>query len=802
MILKIEQDHSRFKQIVRGKIKQELRKFISQGELIGKQGNKYISIPLPQIDIPHFRFSDKQMGGVGSGEGAIGTVVSPGDEEEGEGNPKAGNAPGPHILEVDITLEEMAELLGEELALPKLEPKKSTKFSETRTVYRGIRPSGPNSLRHFKRTYKQALKRQLLSGHYNLSKPVIIPYGEDKRYRSGKPVREQQNAAVIIYMMDVSGCHTEGHFVEMADGSYKDVKDISEGDKICCVDIKSHRKEEGKVTKKFSFTADEVLEIQTEDHEALRVTPQHRYFIYNEKNGIEEKMACDLSPGDSLILFNQFGKGAIKKETSLINKTQAYLLGAMLGDGHIVDRLDPNDSQRNSRYIAITDEDENRLRYYSDCATTAFGVRGIIKETAEGRKRLHLNSFELVKWVKTHFPSIANRSRARSIDPILFTQSPEVRAAFIRGFFDAEGTLAKHAVEFISSSIKLAKQFKLLLSYWGIRARVQKYIQKDRVIGGQRLKEGIFHRVTLNSKDALLFQKFIGFQCRSKNKKLEGLCEQQSEGINAMRSRYISPWNLQEICCDIPSLGKIKSRLYEKERSCFSQANLQRMMAALTSDESKEKIRETLEKSMLLCRINKITKLDALQERVYDFEVTPHHNYIVDGVLSHNSMGQEQKEIVRIESFWIDTWLKSQYKGLETRYIIHDAVAREVDAETFYHTRESGGTIISSAYKLALKMIEEDYDPSQWNIYPFHFSDGDNWSGNDTMECLNLMEKEFFKISNVFCYGQVESEYGSGQFLKDLRDRFGEANEHLLTSKIEGKDKIIDSIKTFLGKGK
>ncbi len=52
------------------------------------------------------------------------------------------------------------------------------------------------------------------------------------------------------------------------------------------------------------------------------------------------------------------------------------------------------------------------------------------------------------------------------------------------------------------------------------------------------------------------------------------------------------------------------------------------------------------------------------------------------------SMGDEQKEIVRIESFWIDAWLQKQYKGLESRYIIHDAVAREVDRETFFHTRE------------------------------------------------------------------------------------------------------------------
>jgi hypothetical protein len=55
------------------------------------------------------------------------------------------------------------------------------------------------------------------------------------------------------------------------------------------------------------------------------------------------------------------------------------------------------------------------------------------------------------------------------------------------------------------------------------------------------------------------------------------------------------------------------------------------------------------------------------------------------------SMGREQKDIVRIESFWIDTWLRSQYKGLEVVYIVHDAVAKVVDQESFFHLRESGG---------------------------------------------------------------------------------------------------------------
>jgi uncharacterized protein len=165
------------------------------------------------------------------------------------------------------------------------------------------------------------------------------------------------------------------------------------------------------------------------------------------------------------------------------------------------------------------------------------------------------------------------------------------------------------------------------------------------------------------------------------------------------------------------------------------------------------------------------------------------------------SMGDEQKEIVRIESFWIDTWLRKHYKGLETRYIIHDAVAREVDRDTFFHTRESGGTMISSAYKLALELIETDYAPSSWNIYPFHFSDGDNWSADDTRLCVEILQSRILPAVNLFCYGQVESPYGSGQFIKDLKESVG-SRENVSLSEIADKDAIYPSIKAFLGTGK
>ena len=369
MSLRIDQDHSRFRNIVRGRIRQNLRKYISKGELLGRQGKDIVSIPIPHIDIPKLRFGDKQQGGVAQGDGEPGDALS-GDPQDGDGQGKAGDQAGDHALEVELTLDELADILGEELELPNIENKGKSAIVDKKDRYVGVRNVGPNSLRHFKRTFRSALRRQIALGTYDPKRPVIIPTRDDMRYKSWKTEEEPVANAVIIYMMDVSG-----------------------------------------------------------------------------------------------------------------------------------------------------------------------------------------------------------------------------------------------------------------------------------------------------------------------------------------------------------------------------------------------------------------------------------------------SMGDEQKEIVRIESFWIDTWLRKQYKDIKTRFIIHDAAAREVDRDTFFRTRESGGTMISSAYRLASDMIERDYPSEQWNIYPFHFSDGDNWSVDDTLLCVDILKKLLLPSSNVFCYGQVDSPYGSGQFIKDLKEHFSD-DEQLITSEINDRDAIVESIREFLGKGR
>ena len=103
MVLKIEKDHQRFRQIVKGRIREDLRKFLTKGELIGKEGKHLISIPVRGIDLPHFRYGDNS-GGVGAGDGKEGDVVGKG---QGKGS-QGGTEQGQHIMEVDLSLDELA----------------------------------------------------------------------------------------------------------------------------------------------------------------------------------------------------------------------------------------------------------------------------------------------------------------------------------------------------------------------------------------------------------------------------------------------------------------------------------------------------------------------------------------------------------------------------------------------------------------------------------------------------------------------------------------------------------------------
>lgn len=203
--IKISQDYDRFRQIVKGRVRRDLRKYLKSNELIGRQGGQVISIPITDIELPRFQYGENQ-GGVGAGEGEEGDVIGLGELEGPNG---AGDQPGDHILEVDFTIEELAQILAEELELPRIQPRGSKNIEGESDNYSVVRNVGIEVLKHRKRTFREALKRQLAGGEYSLQRPLIVPIKKDKRYLSDRTELKPENNAVIFYIQDVSGSMTD-----------------------------------------------------------------------------------------------------------------------------------------------------------------------------------------------------------------------------------------------------------------------------------------------------------------------------------------------------------------------------------------------------------------------------------------------------------------------------------------------------------------------------------------------------------------------------------------------------------------
>ncbi|TYS15415.1 sporulation protein YhbH [Rossellomorea vietnamensis] len=143
-----------------------------------------------------------------------------------------------------------------------------------------------------------------------------------------------------------------------------------------------------------------------------------------------------------------------------------------------------------------------------------------------------------------------------------------------------------------------------------------------------------------------------------------------------------------------------------------------------------------------------------LKFRTWNEVLKPESKAVVLAMMdTSGSMGVWEKYMARSFFFWMTRFLRTKYETVEIEFIAHHTEAKVVTEEHFFSRGESGGTICSSAYRKALELIETKYQPSQYNIYPFHFSDGDNLT-SDNVRCVKLVE-ELMKVSNMFGYGEV-----------------------------------------------
>ncbi|MFD2209731.1 sporulation protein YhbH [Virgibacillus halophilus] len=159
------------------------------------------------------------------------------------------------------------------------------------------------------------------------------------------------------------------------------------------------------------------------------------------------------------------------------------------------------------------------------------------------------------------------------------------------------------------------------------------------------------------------------------------------------------------------------------------------------------------------------------------------------------SMGSFAKFLARSFFFWTTRFLRSQYEHVDIEFIAHHTEAKVVTEEEFFTKGESGGTICSSAYQKALEVIDEKYPPSRYNIYPFHFSDGENFS-TDNARCTRLIQ-ELMKISNMFGYGEVNVYDRYSTLMKTFRNIEDPKFRHYV---LKEKNDVYPAMKNFFQK--
>ncbi len=143
------------------------------------------------------------------------------------------------------------------------------------------------------------------------------------------------------------------------------------------------------------------------------------------------------------------------------------------------------------------------------------------------------------------------------------------------------------------------------------------------------------------------------------------------------------------------------------------------------------------------------------------------------------SMDESRKELSKRFFILLYLFLTRHYEKIDLVFIRHHTQAQEVDEENFFHARETGGTVVSSALVLMEEIIKARYNPGEWNIYGAQASDGDNWH-HDSGRCRELLADKLLPAVRYFAYVQVAEEE---QNLWDEYTQLLESHKHFAMRK-------------------
>ena len=161
------------------------------------------------------------------------------------------------------------------------------------------------------------------------------------------------------------------------------------------------------------------------------------------------------------------------------------------------------------------------------------------------------------------------------------------------------------------------------------------------------------------------------------------------------------------------------------------------------------------------------------------------------------SMNEARKDLAKRFYILLYLFLRRHYEKTDVVFIRHHTQAAEVSEEEFFHSTESGGTVVSSALALMHQIIQTRYAPSEWNIYGAQASDGDNWQ-QDSAKCRELLVVKLLPVVRFFAYIQVAEE---SQNLWEEYALLRETNPHFAMQKIAGASEIYPVFRELFKKG-
>ncbi len=187
---------------------------------------------------------------------------------------------------------------------------------------------------------------------------------------------------------------------------------------------------------------------------------------------------------------------------------------------------------------------------------------------------------------------------------------------------------------------------------------------------------------------------------------------------------------------------------------------------------------------------------DDMRFRTWNETTDPTTNAVLIAIRDvSGSMGEFEKYVSRASYAWMLRFLRTEYDKVDTVFITHHTLAKEVDEQAFFGLGESGGTTVAPAYQLALDIIGQRYPRDKFNTYPFHFSDGDTMGGADNERSTELAKK-LLENSNQFGYAEVReggrpNPSSLSQALKRITD------PRMVIAQISKKEDIFPALQTF-----